>query len=97
MQDEVSRLSLILGITAKKYPEFDPDDEHLPALDQEIQNCHQALRDLQELKTHYDRLPSPSKMSWERMGMGTAGLTEIRARISTSSRALTMLTTDMIA
>jgi len=71
----------VLETTEENSNELRFGADHDPHLCTLSQNCHQVLQDLQRLKARFDSFGTQSQRTWERMGMGTDDLEDIRSRL----------------
>ena len=81
VQNELGSLLAVLETTEDNSNELRFDADHHPHLCTLSQNCHQVLQDLQRLKARFDSMGTKTQPTWERMGMGTDDLEDIRSRL----------------
>jgi len=61
------------------------------ALPDLLWNCHDILKDLQELKQHFDSVGTQAQRTWEREQWRADDLGDIRARLTTAVSSLNMM------
>lgn len=81
----------MLNLTQEHTPKFQPDDPRLSELDDARDKCHDALRELVQLKDHFDDVGPQSQVTWERLGWGVEELVEIRTKLSIYIQALNVI------
>ncbi|KAJ5600106.1 hypothetical protein N7450_001173 [Penicillium hetheringtonii] len=91
VRNELGLLVSVLNLTQEHTPKFQPDDPRLSELDDARDKCHDALRELVQLKDHFDDVGPQSQVTWERLGWGVEELVEIRTKLSIYIQALNVI------
>ncbi|KAJ5242392.1 uncharacterized protein N7469_000719 [Penicillium citrinum] len=74
VRNELGLLVSVLNLTQEHTPKFQPDDPRLSELDDARDKFHDALRELVQLKDHFDDVGPQSQITWERLGWGVEEL-----------------------
>ncbi|KAJ5792330.1 uncharacterized protein N7503_008308 [Penicillium pulvis] len=96
IQRELSDLIVILDTTEHNSTEFQSTRPHFIILQTNLQECRDALLELQRMKDHFDSVGSATQVTWERMGWHENELAAIRSRIESHVRALNQLNTAVM-
>ncbi|KAJ5917049.1 hypothetical protein N7504_001064 [Penicillium tannophilum] len=96
VQRELSDLIVILDTTEQNSTEFQLTSPHFSILQTNLQECRDALLELQRMKDHFDSVGSATQVTWDRIGWHENELAAIRGRIESHVRALNQLNTAVM-
>lgn len=86
----------MLNVTEEYTRKVHADSDHFMCLKIALDNLDNVLRDVSTLKSHFDAVGPPTRITWERMGWAEVELSDIRSKLSVHIGVLNMLNTHMI-